>query len=142
MYVQLCSNDFRWTNFYCFESLFGVFYLPPGRWKNEFSKNENNILDGVLLCKCVPNHMIMDAGCYDLKKNIFIILVIFSLFSLNPRIPPLWQVEKITFSNLTPCMCSRYYNHWIWSWVVMAEDRHISIILVISDLLIGLAEGK
>ena len=84
----------------------------------------------------------LDVESYDLERKIFIILVIFNLFTPKRHTPLFWQVEQITLSHLIPCMCSRCYNHWICIWVVMAANRHISVILVISDLLIPLAGGK
>ena len=84
----------------------------------------------------------LDVESYDLERKIFIILVIFNLFTPKRHTPLFWQVEQITLSHLIPCMCTRCYNHWICIWVVMAANRHIPVILVISDLLIPLAGGK
>ena len=72
----------------------------------------------------------LDVESYDLERKIFIILVIFSLFTPKRHTPLFWQVEQITLSNLIPCMRPRYYNYWMCGWVVKATDGHISIILV------------
>ena len=74
----------------------------------------------------------------NLNKQVFIIQVTF-------RLPAFRQVEKNIWKNsgdFIACMSTKYYNHWICGWVVMATDGKISVILVIFWPFYSFKDGK